>query len=45
MKGVKEFIEVDMRRLQVVTAVQTQGRFGNGDGREFVEEYKLEYWR
>ena len=22
-----------------------QGRFGNGQGQEYVEEFKLEYWR
>ena len=45
MRGVREWLQVDLGRLHVVTGVQTQGRFGNGQGQEYVEEYKLEYWR
>jgi discoidin domain receptor family member 2 len=28
-----------------VTHLETQGRFGNGQGREFTEAYQVEYWR
>ena len=30
MRGIKEWIEVDLKRMHSITAVQTQGRFGNG---------------
>ena len=29
----------------VVTKVEVQGRFGNGQGKEFAEQYKIQYWR
>lgn len=29
----------------MITATETQGRFGNGHGVEFAEAYVLEYWR
>ena len=41
----KEWLEVDLGAMHVVTAVLTQGRFGNGRGAEFTEAYKLHYWR
>ncbi|KAL4717797.1 hypothetical protein ACJJTC_000946 [Scirpophaga incertulas] len=40
-----EWLEVDLRGVHVVTAVGTQGRFGNSEGREYAEAYVLEYWR
>lgn len=44
-KGVREFIEIDLVDVHVVTGVQTQGRYDRGRGQEYVEEYLLEYWR
>ncbi|XP_042902665.1 discoidin domain-containing receptor 2 isoform X2 [Parasteatoda tepidariorum] len=44
-KDVHEYLEVYLPNLYVITAVATQGRFGNGQGREYTEEYLLEYWR
>ncbi|XP_046997126.1 discoidin domain-containing receptor tyrosine kinase B-like [Schistocerca americana] len=41
----KEWLEVDLRQVHLVTATETQGRFGNGQGQEFAEAYMLEYWR
>ncbi|RZF48519.1 hypothetical protein LSTR_LSTR014991 [Laodelphax striatellus] len=41
----KEWLEVDLHSVRVITAVETQGRFGNGQGQEFAEAYLLEYWR
>ena len=41
----KEWLEVDLRQVHVVTAVETQGRFGNGQGQEYTEAYHIEYWR
>ncbi|XP_060535114.1 discoidin domain-containing receptor 2-like isoform X2 [Cylas formicarius] len=29
----------------MITATETQGRFGNGQGIEYAEAYMLEYWR
>ncbi|XP_054275627.1 discoidin domain-containing receptor 2-like [Macrosteles quadrilineatus] len=40
-----EWLEVDLHKVHVITAVETQGRFGNGQGQEFAEAYLLEYWR
>ncbi|CAG2159336.1 unnamed protein product [Oppiella nova] len=40
-----EWIQVDLKDKFVITGVGTQGRFGNGDGVEYVEEYWLEYSR
>lgn len=40
-----EFIEVDLGAVHAVTAVLTQGRFGNGHGQEFAEAYFVEYTR
>jgi discoidin domain receptor family protein 2 len=40
-----EYLEVNLHTMHVVVAVQTQGRFGNGMGREYAEVYMLEYWR
>jgi discoidin domain receptor family protein 2 len=40
-----EYLEVNLHTMHVVVAVQTQGRFGNGMGQEYAEQYMLEYWR
>lgn len=44
-KDVHEYLEINLHTLHVITEVATQGRFGNGQGQEYVEEYMLEYWR
>ncbi|CAL4104736.1 unnamed protein product [Meganyctiphanes norvegica] len=41
----KEFLEVNLDTNHVLTKVEVQGRFGNGQGREFAEQFKLQYWR
>ncbi|KAK8396491.1 hypothetical protein O3P69_005498 [Scylla paramamosain] len=41
----KEYLEVNLGALHVVTKVEVQGRFGNGQGREFARQYKLQVWR
>lgn len=41
----QEWIQVNLTQRYVITSVATQGRFGNGLGLEFVEEYYLEYSR
>ncbi|KAG0417059.1 hypothetical protein HPB47_005921 [Ixodes persulcatus] len=40
-----EYVEVNLRTAHVVSSLATQGRFGNGQGREFAEEFMVEYWR
>ncbi|XP_052789716.1 discoidin domain-containing receptor 2-like isoform X2 [Mya arenaria] len=40
-----EYLQIDLRQLMVITSVEVQGRFGNGQGLEFTEEFLLEYQR
>lgn len=42
---VKEFLEVDLRRNHLITWTGTQGRFGNGQGVEYTEQFTIEFWR
>ncbi|CAH1786141.1 unnamed protein product [Owenia fusiformis] len=44
-KDVYEWLQIDLGNLTVITMVETQGRFGNGQGQEFAEYYVLEYQR
>jgi F5/8 type C domain len=44
-RAVREFLEVKLHSEHLVTHLETQGRFGNGQGREFTEAYQVEYWR
>lgn len=44
-RGVREYLQVDLVDVHVVTGVQTQGRYDRGRGQEYVEEYTVEYWR
>lgn len=44
-RGVREYIQVDLEDVHVVTGVQTQGRYDRGRGQEYAEEYTVEYWR
>lgn len=41
----KEWLEVDLGALRLVTAVATQGRHANGQGQEYTPAYTLSYWR
>ncbi|XP_058790523.1 discoidin domain-containing receptor 2 isoform X2 [Phymastichus coffea] len=41
----KEYLEINLRKPKVLTETRTQGRFGNGHGVEYTEEYYIEYWR
>ncbi|KAK8724804.1 hypothetical protein OTU49_010927 [Cherax quadricarinatus] len=40
-----EYLEVYLGEEHVVTKVEVQGRFGNGQGKEYAERYRLQYWR
>ncbi|XP_073975578.1 discoidin domain-containing receptor 2 isoform X4 [Rhodnius prolixus] len=44
-KEATEYLQVDLGRLTVITGTRTQGRFGNGQGQEYAEEFILDYWR
>ncbi|XP_050420548.1 discoidin domain-containing receptor tyrosine kinase B-like isoform X3 [Adelges cooleyi] len=44
-QGVREWLQVSFGSVHLITGIQTQGRFGNGRGLEYAEEYTLEYWR
>lgn len=44
-KEAKEYLQIDLLVLHVITGTLTQGRFGNGQGQEYAEEYMLDYWR
>jgi discoidin domain receptor family protein 2 len=44
-RNVYEWLEIDFQELKVVTQVETQGRFGHGQGQEFTDSYMLEYKR
>ncbi|EPB80544.1 f5/8 type C domain protein, partial [Ancylostoma ceylanicum] len=37
--------QINLENTYLVTAVETQGRYGNGTGREFVSEYMIDYLR
>ncbi|XP_057277152.1 epithelial discoidin domain-containing receptor 1-like, partial [Pezoporus wallicus] len=41
----REFLEVALSRLHLVTLVATQGRHAGGHGREFTASYRLRYSR
>lgn len=41
----KEWIQVKLNRSFVVSAIETQGRFGMGSGKEFTPSYQVEYSR
>ncbi|XP_072765204.1 discoidin domain-containing receptor 2 [Anoplolepis gracilipes] len=44
-KEAREWLEIDLHSIHLITGTATQGRFGNGVGVEFAEAYLLEYWR
>ncbi|KAF2351493.1 Serine-threonine/tyrosine-protein kinase catalytic domain [Trinorchestia longiramus] len=41
----EEYLEVNLVDDRVITKVEVQGRFGNGQGKEFAQQYKLQYYR
>ncbi|KAG8244422.1 DNA damage responsive protein [Homalodisca vitripennis] len=41
----REFLEIDLQQVYALTATKTQGRYGNGQGQEYAEEFFLDYWR
>lgn len=43
--GSYEFLQLSLSAVHVLRGVETQGRYGNGTGREFAQTYMLDYWR
>ncbi|CAG7819663.1 unnamed protein product [Allacma fusca] len=41
----EEWLQIDLHTVHVISATETQGRFGNGQGQEFAETYVISYWR
>lgn len=44
-ENVKEYIQINFANVSVISGIATQGRYGNGRGQEYAEQFKLEYWR
>lgn len=44
-RGLKEYLQIDLLQMHVITSLRTQGRFGRGQGQEYTEAYVVEYWR
>lgn len=44
-RGLKEFLQIDLLQMHVISAIRSQGRFGRGQGQEYTEAYVVEYWR
>lgn len=40
-----QYLEVNLQGNYAVTAIKSQGRYGNGSGKEFAEEIMIDYWR
>ena len=40
-----EYIQIELHRLFYIRAVETQGRFDNGQGNEYAEFYQIQYQR
>lgn len=40
-----EYIQIEFHQLIFLTAVETQGRFDNGQGNEYAEFYQIQYQR
>ncbi len=40
-----EYIQVELHKLFFINAIETQGRFDNGQGNEYAEYYQIQYQR
>uniref|UniRef100_A0A0N4ZW15 Discoidin domain-containing receptor 2 n=1 Tax=Parastrongyloides trichosuri TaxID=131310 RepID=A0A0N4ZW15_PARTI len=45
MRDSYEFLQVDLKGLFIISAIETQGRYSNGTGREFSSHYNIDYMR
>ncbi|CAK1588230.1 unnamed protein product [Parnassius mnemosyne] len=41
----RQYLEIDLHDEYLISATESQGRFANSIGVEFVESYFVEYWR
>ncbi|KAL4705683.1 hypothetical protein ACJJTC_018756 [Scirpophaga incertulas] len=41
----RQYLQIDLHDEYLITATESQGRFANSVGVEFVESYSVEYWR
>lgn len=37
--------QIELHQVHVISAIETQGRFGNGHGQEYAEAFVVSYWR
>ena len=44
-EGAEEWLQIDLHTDHRITATETQGRFGGGQGQEFAEQFQIMYWR
>lgn len=44
-ENVKEYLQINFVNVSVISGIATQGRYGNGRGQEYAEQFRLEYWR
>ena len=40
-----EYLQIELGQFFFLHAIETQGRFGNGQGKEYAEYYQLQYQR
>ncbi|CAB3410229.1 unnamed protein product [Caenorhabditis bovis] len=40
-----EYLQINLNSTFLITAIETQGRYGNGTGQEFASEYMIDYLR
>ncbi len=40
-----EYIQIELHQLFFINAIETQGRFDNGQGKEYAEFYQIQYQR
>nr|XP_018915539.1 PREDICTED: discoidin domain-containing receptor 2-like [Bemisia tabaci] len=44
-KTAHEYLEINLNSLHIISGTRTQGRYANGQGQEYAEEFMIEYWR
>uniref|UniRef100_A0A0K0DZE7 Protein kinase domain-containing protein n=1 Tax=Strongyloides stercoralis TaxID=6248 RepID=A0A0K0DZE7_STRER len=40
-----EFLQINLEKLFIIHAIETQGRYSNGTGREYASQYYIDYMR
>merc|ERR1711872_515003 len=44
-QDLKEYLEIDLLEVHIISGIATQGRFAQGQGKEFAPHYALQYWQ